>query len=179
MNLPADASNDQSNAPPGYYRRINGMLHQLQANDTETGSNALTEAQLSALDAMTKEELIALVQRMARQCGMVAAMSEDETAQAMLDTLAHTALKPIIQGVNMRADIQNRLSSIDKWLDRTKGKAIQRIDQRVLTVGNRDASELSTAELFAMLRHAQEAKQLPGNVRLLEGDVIDMVDVTP
>ncbi len=144
----------------------------------KTNASELTEAQLSRLEDMGRDELIALVRRMACQCGMVAAMTEDETAQAMMDTLAHTALKPIIQGLNMRADIQSRLNSIDKWLDRTKGKAIQRIDQRVLTVGNGGAGELSTAELFAMLRHAQDAKQLPGNVRLLEGDVIDMVDVT-
>ncbi len=29
MNLPEDAALDQSNCPPGYYRRSNGMLHQI------------------------------------------------------------------------------------------------------------------------------------------------------
>ncbi len=35
MNLPKDASSDQSNCPPDYYRRSNGMLHQL-GNDIAT-----------------------------------------------------------------------------------------------------------------------------------------------
>lgn len=79
------------------------------------------------LDTLSREELIALVERMARQCGMVAAMSDAETAQAMLDELAHTALKPIVAGVNMKADIQSRMNAIDKWLDRKQGKPQQSV----------------------------------------------------
>lgn len=79
------------------------------------------------LGKLSKQELIALCERMARQCGLVAGMTDEETAQAMLDMLAHTALKPIAVGLNMRADIQARLAAIDKWLDRKQGKPLQQI----------------------------------------------------
>lgn len=94
---------------------------------TESKETALTSDDLHKLADMSREQLTALVQRMYRQCGMVAAMSEDDTAQAMLDMLAHTALRPIATGDNMRADIQSRLSAIDKWLDRTKGKPVANV----------------------------------------------------
>lgn len=86
---------------------------------------AAESVNLTRLDSMSREELIALCKRFARQCGMVAAMTKEETAQAMLDTLAHTALKPIVSGVNMKADIQSRMTAIDKWLDRERGKPMQ------------------------------------------------------
>ncbi len=89
----------------------------------------LSAEQLAKLDDMSRGELIALIERMARQCGMVAGMTDEQTAQAMLDTLAHTALMPIVPGLSMKADIQSRLSAIDKWLDRTKGKPVQAINQ--------------------------------------------------
>ena len=91
----------------------------------------ISESELSRLESLTNAELIALVKRMACQCGLVATMSEEETAQAMLDTLANTALKPIIMGVNVKADIQSRMNAIDKWLDRKKGKPVQALDMNV------------------------------------------------
>lgn len=95
----------------------------------ETPDNAISPETIATIDQMPASELRALVKRMACQCGLVANMSEEETAQAMLDTLAHTALKPIAAGLNMRADIQSRMAAIDKWLDRTRGKPVQSIKQ--------------------------------------------------
>jgi len=117
MKLPLDAAQDQSNCPTNYYRRNNGMLHQIDGNVSPEESNA---PDLTRLDAMTREQLIALVERMARQCGMVAAMSKEETAQAMRDVLADIALKPLLNGD--KAEIRARMDAIDKWLDRTEGK---------------------------------------------------------
>ncbi len=87
-----------------------------------------TPPDLSQLDDMTAEELRALVERMARQCGLVAMMTKEETAQAMRDVLAETALRPLIPGINLKADIQNRMNAIDKWLDRAEGRAKQQIE---------------------------------------------------
>ena len=63
MNLPADASQDQSNCPPDYYRRSNGMLHQLQ---TETSPNAITvdPSDINAVKAMVWDKLVTIASTM-------------------------------------------------------------------------------------------------------------------
>ena len=104
----------------------------LAGDSTQQSDNSLpTPVELSRLDSMSREELIDLVKRMACQCGLSAAMTDEETAQAMLDTLAETALKPIVMGINVKADIQSRMNAIDKWLDRKKGKPVQSLDMNV------------------------------------------------
>lgn len=87
------------------------------------------------LDSLSIERLHALCRRLLCQCGHVALMTKEETAQAMLDELAMVALKPVVVGLNMRADIQSKLAAIDKWLDRERGKATQRIEQDVKVSG--------------------------------------------
>jgi hypothetical protein len=83
---------------------------------------------LEKLSVMSKEQLVILVERMACQCGLVAIMTDEQTAQAMLDTLAQTALKPIIMGIGLKADIQSRMNAIDKWMDRKKGRPAQSME---------------------------------------------------
>jgi hypothetical protein len=104
--------------------------------------STLTAEELEKLDQMTKQELIALVRRFMCQCGLAATMTKDETAQAMRDVLAETALRPIVPGIAMKADISSRLSAIDKWLDRTEGKPMQ--PNSIST----DDNTLSLAELI-------------------------------
>ncbi len=128
---------------------------------------------LGQVESMDHARLVALVRRMACQCGLVAMMTEEETAQAMLDTLAHTALKPVSSALNMRADIDSRLKAVDKWLDRTQGKAIQRIDQRILNVGNGSVDSMTSAELMVAVA---KIKQLPDGVMLLADGTLDIVD---
>ena len=82
-------------------------------------------ADLSRLDSMGLEELKTLVRRLACQCGMVAGMTREETAQAMMDELAAYALRPMI-GTALKADINARIAAIDKWMDRAEGKPIQK-----------------------------------------------------
>lgn len=85
----------------------------------------ITPAQIEKIEAMTRDELITLVKRLACQCGLVASMTREETAQAMLDELATYALRPML-GTALKADINARILAIDKWLDRTEGKAVQK-----------------------------------------------------
>lgn len=110
---------------------LNPDNYQMKGNLPKSAA-ATTQADsipnLTRLDEMSREELIALVERMARQCGMVASMTKEETAQAMRDVLAETALRPIVAGLNMKADIMSRMAAIDKWLDRAEGKAKQSIE---------------------------------------------------
>lgn len=117
MNLPADASPDQSNCPPDYYRRLNGMLHQIDQQNSFGNSGSITESDLASLEAMDKEALISLVQRMSRQCGMVAAMSEDDIRQAFLDRMAH---------IGLTAKAAEALAAMEKRMDRVEGKPMQR-----------------------------------------------------
>lgn len=138
-----------------------------------TDHAAPSASDLARVEAMTRDELFALVERLYCQCGLVATMTEEQTAQAMLDTLAHTALKPIVAGANMRADIQNRMAAIDKWLDRTRGKAVQTIHQTNLNA-NVKVPDMTTAQLDAMLLKLSGAGQLPGDVKLLANGMIEV-----
>lgn len=130
---------------------------------TET---TLTASELEKLEGMSREGLIALVRRFAGQCGIAAMMTEDETAQAMLDSLAEIALRPIVAGVNLRADISARMSAIDKWLDRTRGKTVQRVEQKVEHSTGGKASELTNEQLMAILSRASVAGLLPAGEKM-------------
>lgn len=128
---------------------------------------------LGLIDAMEIDELRTLCKRMALQCGLIARMTREETAQAMLDTLAETALKPIVMGLNMKADIQSRLTAIDKWLDRTEGKATQRIEQKIEHTGKMQSNEFTNQQLIEALRQVDLAGLLPADTKLLpNGDLV-------
>ncbi len=75
------------------------------------------------LDALSREDLLALCRRYACQNGLAPLMTREETGQAMLDRLAQIALKPLENG--LRAELQAVLVAIDKWLDRERGKPMQ------------------------------------------------------
>lgn len=98
--------------------------------------NALTAEDIAKLEGMSRDELKALCRRFACQCGLSTMMTKEETAQAMRDVLAETALRPIVLGLNMKADIQSRMTAIDKWLDRTEGKAPISINQNTNITSN-------------------------------------------
>jgi hypothetical protein len=110
----------------GYYRDSNGILKQKVAEEAQVAvsPSPLSTEVLDRLEGCSRDELIALVRRFAGQCGMVAMMSKEETAQAMRDKLAEIALKPLVPGANMKADISSCISAIDKWLDRAEGKPV-------------------------------------------------------
>ena len=74
---------------------------------------------LSRLDGMTRDELKTLVRRMARQCGMAAAMTKEETRQAILDRYAAEAINP-------RTHTKDFVVAGAHWLDREDGKPVQK-----------------------------------------------------
>lgn len=90
-----------------------------------TPTNTPPSPSIEKLEGMSREELIALVRRISGANGHIFTMTKEETAQAMRDVLAETALKPIVAGLNVKADIMARMTAIDKWLDRSEGKAAQ------------------------------------------------------
>lgn len=109
-----------------------GTLERVESGQSSSDSQSPLSADvLARLGEMTREELLTLVRRFACQCGVAAMMSREETAQAMRDKLAEIALKPITPGLNLKADIGSCIAAIDKWLDRTVGKAVQPIAQKI------------------------------------------------
>lgn len=155
--LPNDASKDQSNCPDGYYRRSNGMVMQLpRAEPQQSAPDLSAQAHADAIDLMTHDELKTLVRRLLCQCGAVARMTDEETAQAMLDVLAETALKPVIHGTSMKADITARLTAVERWLDRKKGKPIG--TSPMVQIG-------SSGDINVMIRLVDAQ----GNVEVIEG----------
>ena len=86
-------------------------------------------------------------------------MTEEETAQAMLDILAETAIKPITPGLNIKADINSRMAAIDKWLDRKKGKPVQSVDLRAEV--KTSIQRINDDELALVLAHCKEPIIIP------------------
>ncbi len=158
MNLPGDASQDQSNCPPDYYRRSNGMLHQKPMDNVPTDTQSpLSAEELSGYESYTIDQLKTLVRRLICQCGYAATITDEETAQAMLDVLAETALKPVLHGTSMKADITSRLTAVERWLDRKKGKPIG--TSPLVQIG-------AGGDLNVMIRLVDAA----GNVEVIEGN---------
>ncbi len=113
--------------------------------------------ELEKLEGMSRDELLALVRRFTCQCGYAATMTDEETAQAMMDTLAETALKPVVHGTSMKADIAARLTAVEKWLDRKKGKPIG--SSPMVQIG-------ASGGVNVMIRLVDSA----GNIELIEGN---------
>ncbi len=120
-------------------------------------ANALSADDIAKLGEMTHDELKTLCRRLICQCGYAATMTDEETAQAMLDVLAETALKPVLHGTSMKADITSRLTAVERWLDRKKGKP----------VGTSPLVQIGAAgDLNVMIRLVDSA----GNVEVIEGN---------
>lgn len=137
MNLPADASEDQSNCPPDYYRRSNGMLHQLGLDESPPPPE---HADLSRLDSMGLEELKTLVRRVcAARWGEIALMSEDEAYEAVCLKMLHGGLT--------QSDVWKALPPLREWADRRRGKAPQSI---AMTVESKGIDKLSDERLLRL-----------------------------
>lgn len=126
MNLPLDASKDQSNCPAGYYRRKDDMLHQIEG---VTKSASDSSPDLSRLDSMTPDELKSLIKRISgARWGEVALMSADERYAAIIDKAAYLALTA--------SDVNEFIKAGTQYMERTKGKVADRIEQSVSVSGN-------------------------------------------
>lgn len=100
-----------------------------QAKAPQPALEAITAAELEHLQGMSREELIALIKRLARQCGLVAAMTPKETAQAIIDRLAEIVLQRPRNGEE-RA-LRDIISACNSWLDRVEGRPKQTIEANV------------------------------------------------
>jgi hypothetical protein len=146
MNLPADASDDQSNCPPDYYRRKNGMLHQIPVIDAVAASNA---PDLSRLGDMSREELITLIKMVSGAIWGYALLDDTQKVEA-------ARLKLYNLGMTS-TEVHKVVPALDKWFDRSLGKAPQSI---AMTVENKGLSALSDERLLNLER---ELSRVTGN----------------
>ena len=121
MNLPADASNDQTNCPPGYYRRNTGMMHQLPETVT-SDKDTLSASDMARLKDKTHDELITFIRTLTGALGMIplGLLSQDELKACTRLRLAELA-------INCKDD-KTALAAIGQLLDRLEGKPLQSVD---------------------------------------------------
>jgi hypothetical protein len=124
----------------------------------------LTNEILANLENLSKAQLINIIKRVGGAIWGVGLMTDDEAYEAVRLKLLHTGLT---------SDSANTsLNVIKEWIDRTKGKAVQRIDQRIETVAKVEPSEMTNDQLLAMLAKASVAGALPAGVKVEGGKVI-------
>lgn len=128
MDLPPDASKDQSNVPNGYYRKNTGMVNMLPAGNGATFTPVkLTDEELARLEQMSKGELIALIKRVSGAMWGIGLSAPKETAQAMLDNLAAMVLCSGREKTSLR-DVINAATT---WLDRVEGRPKQTVEANI------------------------------------------------
>lgn len=127
--LPADASSDQSNCPPDYYRRSNGMLHQITINTApNVGQSPLTAAELAKLSEMDREGLLSLIRLCDAKKVRYAMLTKEEKRER---------LKLRIYGIAEDSDNEPVvIKAANDWLDREDGKAMQQIRQETNIMGS-------------------------------------------
>lgn len=105
------------------------------------------------LEGMTKEELIALLKRIAGAFLGCAVMTDDEAYEAACLKLLHGGLS--------ERDVWKALPTLKEWMDRRRGKPAQSI---AMTVENKGISTLSDEKL---LRLEAELARLTGQDAVL------------
>ncbi len=144
---------------------VTGEMRRVASSQTTTQIIPVTDPE--AVSRMSRSEL-EHAYRIA--CGAflgVALASNDEIAQAI-------SLKLAAAGLGEK-DIYKALPALREWLDRTQGKSVQRIDQRIsksLSV----ARELTTDEIIARLSMAGQSRLESAGVKLIEGKVERIID---
>lgn len=165
MNLPSDASDDQSNCPPDYYRRSNGILHQIPSMEPVAPSNAITDDVLANLSNMPQEALISLIQRVSGAMWGIGLKTKEDIAEAF-------KLKLAISGMAEK-DMFKALPIMREWFDRELGKASQSI---AMTVEDKGLGKLSDERL---LRLERELARMTGEDAVIippEPKKLDIVD---
>ena len=116
MNLPDDASKDQSNCPTGYYRRNNGIVMQIPPPAQD---KAVAPFDIDSIDTMNAETLRKLIRTVGGAIWSYALMDDAEKAEA-------ARLKLYNKGMSAE-EVRDMVPALDKWFDRTVGKAQQSI----------------------------------------------------
>ena len=131
MNLPADASLDQSNVPADYYRNAGGMLHQLPKSEVATRNLSDDE-----LRKMAKEKLSVLLQGIDPLASPSLLLS---VAREVLDRLEGKATQRIEQKIEHSGKMQSaELSNDQLILALRKAEAEGLLPGGVKLLGNGD-----------------------------------------
>lgn len=125
---------------------------------------------LTALDSMTKQQLVALIKRIGGAMWGVVLMTDEQRAEAMLDRMAIIALTS--------ADQKAASESMREWLDRKLGRSIQRIEQKNLNINATTARELTTEEIMARLGGVGARELESSGVKLIGGR-IERIEAAP
>ena len=139
-----------SEIPDGYFRDTNGMLKQ----SVTVAASEAEHADLSRLDSMSKQALIALIIKMG---GVdVALMTKTEIAEAYLHRLATESLDKR----SARWESAGR-----EWLDREKGKAVTPIAAQIVVKDEKPVDKRELARkidfLMSMVENEGETVLLP------------------
>lgn len=118
---------------------------------------------LTALDSMTRQQLVALIKRIGGAMWGVVLMTDEQRAEAMLDRMAIIALTS--------ADQKAASESMREWLDRKLGRSVQRIEQKNLNINATTARELTTEEIMARLGGVGARELESSGVKLIGGRV--------
>ncbi len=135
-----------------------------QLQPPQSPAAAISAEDMAKLDDMSRGELIALIRRVSGAIWGIGMLDEDRTAEAMM-------LKLAINGLTTQ-DTREALANISQWLDRKKGKAIQRVDQRIEHTGKLSTGEMTNEQLLATLANASASGLLPGGMKLIGGDLV-------
>lgn len=121
------------------------------ANSPEpTTQRILTDSELALLATLPDGDLRLLVERILRQYGLVACLTEAEVFQAGLDRLATIMLSL------PNSDAKDIANIFDKWCDRTRGRPAQAILQatvdtktiiEIVRYGNAKAIDVTASAL--------------------------------
>lgn len=120
MNMPQDSSIDQSNCPGGYYRNTAGMVMQIPAQPSSAPIASISADDMAKLGGYSRDELIALIKTVSGAFWGYALADDSERAEA-------ARLK--LYGMGMSAtEVHKVVPALDKWFDRTVGRAKQQIE---------------------------------------------------
>lgn len=108
-----------------------GEMKKVAKGQTDNPSPAepLTIPSLDDCAKLSHADLLKLVERMACQCGLVAAMTPVQSAQAVRDRLLAIVLKQSSNGEEKA--LRDIISAANSWLDRVEGRPKQVIDANV------------------------------------------------
>lgn len=121
-----------------------------------------TDDQLARIEDMSRDELITLARRCNAALGGVGVLSEDETAEALLLKISAHALSG--RGIDW-------LSSAREWFDRKRGKATQRIEQKIDHTSKHLIVDMTSEQIMLELQRMQTLGVMPDGVKVIEGRV--------
>lgn len=96
-------------------------ISSVPGNDVETTGNGLSDTQLAGVDSMPKDELIALIKRVAGAMWGYALLSSEQKREALRLKIYSIAMQSSQDAVTLKA--------ANDWLDREEGKPVQRVVQ--------------------------------------------------